>query len=95
MVVLQIEHAVISFDDWKQAFDSDPAGRQKSGVQRYRVLRHLENPNHVVIELEFASRQQAETLLTNLRNNVWPRMQGSITDGPHARIVELVETVEY
>jgi hypothetical protein len=36
MHVLRIEHPVSSYDDWKKAFDSDPIGRGKFGVVRYR-----------------------------------------------------------
>ena len=37
--MLRIEHLVLNFDGWKKAFDSDPVGREKSGVRRYQVLR--------------------------------------------------------
>ena len=95
MVILQIEHSVSNFEAWKQSFDSDPAGRQKSGVRRYRILRPIDNPNHAVIELEFDNVNQAEALLSMLRNNVWPRVQGTIIESPQGRIVEIVESVEY
>ena len=95
MVILQIEHPVNSFEEWKQAFDNDPAGRQRSGVLRYRILRPIDNPNYVIIELEFDNVNQAQGLLTMLRNNVWSRVQGSLIDAPQARIVEMIEGVEY
>jgi hypothetical protein len=44
---------------WKAAFDSDPVGREKSGVRRYRVLRPVDDPNYVMIELEFDSSPEA------------------------------------
>ena len=53
MHILQIEHRVNDFDTWKQAFDSDPVGRQQGGVRRYRVLRPTDDPNHVIVDLEF------------------------------------------
>jgi hypothetical protein len=53
MPILQIQHAVRDFDAWKRAFDSDPVGRQQGGVRRYRILRAADDPNFVVIELEF------------------------------------------
>jgi hypothetical protein len=34
MTTLQIEHGVRDYDAWKQAFDSDPVGREAGGVRR-------------------------------------------------------------
>jgi hypothetical protein len=33
MYILRIEHPVPDFEGWKTAFDSDPVGREKSGVR--------------------------------------------------------------
>jgi hypothetical protein len=93
MVVLHIEHAVANFDGWKQAFDSDPVGRQRMGVRRYRVMWPTDNPNYAIIELEFDSVPQAEALLAAMRE-VWGRVQGSLVEAPQVRITELVESVE-
>lgn len=94
MVILQIEHAVLNFEGWKQAFDSDPVGRQQSGVRRYRILRPVDDPNYVMIELEFDSLSEAEALLAALRK-VWSRVEGTIIEHPQSRIVELAESMEY
>jgi hypothetical protein len=94
MVVLQIEHAVPNFDGWKQAFDSDPVGRERSGVRQYRVLRPIDNPNFAIIELEFDTIAEAEGLLAAMRT-VWGRVQGTLIESPRTRIVELVETKAY
>ncbi|HEY5004300.1 MAG TPA: hypothetical protein VII61_14160 [Ktedonobacteraceae bacterium] len=92
MFVLQIEHPVPNFDDWKKAFDSDPANRRQSGVRHYRILRLIDNPNYAIINLEFDSLKEAEGLLTAMRE-VWRGVQGTIMENPRARIVEVVETV--
>jgi hypothetical protein len=94
MYVLRIEHPVASFDGWKVAFDSDPVGRKKSGVRRYRVLRPIDDANYVMIDLEFDTASQAEDLLAAMRV-VWGRVEGKIIMKPQARIVETVETMEY
>jgi hypothetical protein len=39
MYILRIEHPVPDYDTWKASFDSDPIGRERSGVRRYRILR--------------------------------------------------------
>ena len=46
MYILRIEHPVPNFDGWKKAFDSDPVGREKSGVRRYQILRPTDDANY-------------------------------------------------
>jgi hypothetical protein len=94
MVILRIEHSVPNFDGWKQAFDSDPAGRKKSGVRRYQVLRPIDDPNFVMIDLEFDTASQAEALLAAMRV-VRGRVEGTLMVNPQSRIVEAVETKVY
>lgn len=94
MYILRIEHPVPDFAGWKQAFDSDPVGREQSGVRRYRVLRAIDNPNFVLIDLEFDTASQAESLLAAMRT-VWSRVEGTIMMNPQTRIVEVVETKEF
>jgi hypothetical protein len=91
---LRIEHAVPTFDGWKAAFDSDPVGRQRSGVRRYQVLRAVDDPNYVLIDLEFDSTSEAEAMLASLRQ-LWSRVEGQVMRNPQARIVETVESREY
>jgi len=92
--MLRIQHPVPDFDGWKKAFDSDPVGRQKSGVRRYQILRAVDDPNFVMIDLEFDSVAQAEALLAAMRV-VWGNVQGTIMTNPEARIVEAVESRQF
>ena len=94
MPILRIEPAVPDFDGWKRAFDSDPVGRERSGVRRYQIFRSLDDPSFVMIDLEFDSQAKAEALLTAMRQ-VWRRVEGQVMWNPQARIVETVETREY
>ena len=94
MYMLRNEHPVANFDGWKQAFDSDPVGREKSGVRRYQILRPIDNPNYVMIDLEFDTVSQAEALLAAMRV-VWSRVEGAIMTNPKAQIAEAVETTIY
>ena len=66
--VVRIEHAVDNFDGWKRAFENDPVGRQKSGVRRYRILRPNDDPNFVMIDLEFDNAKEAENFTSAMRN---------------------------
>lgn len=91
MYTLIIEHPVPNYENWKRAFDSDPVGRERMKVRRYQILRSLDNPNYVMISLEFDTAGDAEALLTAMRA-VWVRVEGTIMTNPQAKIVEVVET---
>jgi hypothetical protein len=93
MPILRIEHAVPSFAGWKQAFDSDPADRKGSGVRRYQVFRSVEDPNYVMIDLEFDTLERAEGLLAKMRP-IWSGDGQRVMRNPQARIVDAVETIE-
>lgn len=94
MPILRIEHPVPDFAGWKRAFDSDPVGRQQAGVRRYQILRSLDDPNYVLIDLAFDTTSEAEALLAAMRV-VWSRVEGTVMSNPQARIVETVESKEY
>jgi hypothetical protein len=57
--VLVIQHSVADFPAWKEAFDSDPAGRAEHGVIRHRIFRPADDPNRVVVNLEFRTLAEA------------------------------------
>jgi hypothetical protein len=94
MTIVQIEHPVPNFDAWKRAFDSDPVGRERSGVRRYQVLRPIDNPNYALVDLEFDNASKAETFLAAMRE-VWRRVEGTVMESPRVRIVEVVESKEF
>jgi hypothetical protein len=94
MYVVRIEHPVPDFESWKKAFYSDPIGRERSGVRRYRILRSVDESNDVMVDLELDTLEQAEALLIALQG-LWGRVQGTIMTAPRARILEAVETKEY
>jgi len=94
LVILRIEHAVPNFETWKRAFESDPVGRKQSGVRRYQILREVDDPNYILIDLEFDTTSEAQALLAAMRE-VWGRVQGTVMLNPQTRIVEVVETKEY
>jgi ribosomal protein L35AE/L33A len=94
MIILQIEHPVPDYASWKKAFDIDPVNRQQSGVKRYRVFRQIDNPNYVIIELEFDKLDKAKEILAALQV-VWKQIEGKIITGPKTRIIEMVESKEY
>jgi hypothetical protein len=93
MVILRIEHRVPSYEGWKQAFDSDPVDRKGSGVRRYQILQGLDDPDEVMIDLEFDTKREAEALLSAMRR-VWERVEGAVMWNPQAWIVDVVESRE-
>jgi hypothetical protein len=93
MYMLRIEHPVPNYEGWRQAFESDPVGRKKMGVRRYQVLRSADDPNYVMIDLEFDTKSQAEALLAAMRE-VWKNVDGKVMTNPQARIVQVMESKE-
>jgi hypothetical protein len=93
MPVVRIEHSVPSFDKWKQAFDSDPADRKGSGVRRYQVLRLTDDPNYVMIDLEFDTAGEAEAFVQTMER-IWNGPGKGVMQNPRARIADIVEAAE-
>ncbi len=93
MPIVRIEHSVPSFDRWKQAFDSDPADRKGSGVRRYEVFRLQDDPNFVMIDLEFDSTLEAAAFVA-IMQTIWGGPGKAVMQNPTARIVDVVEARE-
>ena len=95
MPTLVVTHAVRDYDAWKEMFDSDPLGREASGVRGHRIMRANDDPNDVTIELDFGTTQEAESLRERLQE-MWttagPRLG---LESPRARVVEVVERQDY
>jgi hypothetical protein len=93
MTVLRIEHPVSDFAAWKRTFDSFAERRQSGGVRHYQVLRLADDPNFVLIDLAFDSREAAEAFLTFLRGIWQSATAGQVLRGaPQARIAEVAES---
>ncbi len=90
MPIVRIEHSVPDFDKWKQVFDSDPADRKGSGVRRYKVLRLQDDPNYVMVDLEFDSSPEAEAFVETMQR-IWGGAGKAVMQNPSARIADVVE----
>jgi hypothetical protein len=53
------------YDSWKQMFDSDPAGREQSGVG-LQVFQSVDEPGLVFVGVEFASADEAKSFRDRL-----------------------------
>ncbi len=91
MPTLRIQHSVPNFEGWKRAFESDPMDRKASGVRRYHVHRSVQDPNFVMIDLEFDNLAEAETILERLRR-LWAGPGAAVMQNPEAWIIEAVES---
>ncbi len=93
MYALRIEHTVGNYEGWKKLFDSDPLGRKKMGVRRYRILRPIDDPNHVIIVLEFDALDQAKAAETAL-HQLWSKLEGGVMTDAKTGVLETVESKE-
>lgn len=95
MTILRIEHPIPDFDAWKKTFDSDPIGRERSGVRRYRILRPIDDPRYVMVDLEFDDASKAEAFRAAL-GDLWRRAQAQgLIGSPQAQIVEVADDKQY
>jgi hypothetical protein len=94
-VLLQIEHAVRDYDAWKEAFDRDPVDRRGGGVRRYRILRPVDDPAYVAVDLEFDDADAAIAFRESL-HRLWegPVPRAAMVGAPSARIVRPVEIAD-
>jgi hypothetical protein len=92
MHTLRIEHPVPDHGAWKTLFEGDPVGREGSGVRRYRIMRATDDPDRVMIGLEFDGASGAEDVHAALRGLWGP---ADVMRDPQARIVEVEESKGY
>ena len=59
--ILLIEYRVEDFSSWKAVFDQDPMGRGTHGVTHHRIYRNSDDPDHLMLCLEFSSDEEAKT----------------------------------
>jgi hypothetical protein len=93
MFTLSIEHVISDFPTWKQAFDRFSQAREKAGVLSQRVCRLVGEPQHLVIELDFSTREGADTFRQFLHDVVWVNRDASpaLVGTPQTRILEACE----
>jgi hypothetical protein len=82
---------VDDYDAWKPMFDSDPAGAREA-AKGHRILRGLDEPNEVFVQVEFASVDEANAARERLlASGVLDRV--TVKAGP--TVAEEAEAVEY
>jgi hypothetical protein len=66
MTTVHVQNKVRDFDAWKANFDKYEDFRAGEGVQAYRVSCGLDDPENVIVDLEFADDTAAKAFLPKL-----------------------------
>ncbi len=92
MPTLHIEHAITDISTWTAAFDRFADARRSAGVLAHRVQQPVDDSRYVVIDLDFATVEQAERFHEFLTTRVWasPESSPALVGAPATRILELV-----
>jgi len=92
MTTLHIEHPVTEFSVWQTAFDRFADARTKSGVRAQRIQQPIDDPQYVVIDLDFDTADEAAAFLGFLRTKVWSSSDNApaLAGTPHIKILEPV-----
>jgi hypothetical protein len=94
MATLHIEHSIVDFDVWNAAFERFAEFREQSGVRGHRLQRPVDDPNYVVIDLDFDTTGEAERFLEFLQKKVWssPENAPALIGTPQTKILEPAES---
>jgi hypothetical protein len=71
MTTLHIEHPITDYPTWRAAFDRQVDARRRAGVVSGRVARPVEDPNYIVVALDFDTAEHAAAFLEFLETKVW------------------------
>jgi hypothetical protein len=89
MPTLHIEHAISDFETWSAAFNRFADARRQAGVRSHRVQRPVDDPNYVLVDLDFDTTEAAEAFLDFLTTTVWaaPDNSPALAGTPRTRIL--------
>jgi hypothetical protein len=88
---LHIEHQIADFPLWNTAFESFAEQRRQAGVRGQRIQRPVDDPNYIVIDLDFDSTAEAERFLAFLHAKVWSSHDSApaLVGKPETKILEV------
>ena len=89
MHILNYWHTVSDYAEWKKVFDSDPLGREVSGVRRVTIERPVDDEHMVIGHLEFDSLGEAEIFAGRLQE-VWKGLAGGVVSNEGHTITEVL-----
>jgi hypothetical protein len=93
MTTLHIEHPVTDLPTWRAAFDRFADRRRQGGVTAERIQQPLDDDRYVVVDLDFATRDQARRFLGFLETVVWTSRENSpgLAGAPSTSILEPID----
>jgi hypothetical protein len=92
MTTLHIENQVHDYDTWKTVFDKFDRARRNRGVRSYRIVRAADDPNQVIVDLEFDSTTRAEEFQEFLRGVLaTPQSRAQLVDHKPPTVYEVAE----
>ena len=94
MATLHIEHPITDLETWVAAFNRFADARSAAGVRAERVQQPVDDPNYVVVDLDFDTTEEAVGFLGFLENQVWktPENSPGLAGTPKTMIVEPIAT---
>ncbi len=86
---LHIEHAISDLTTWKQAYDRFAEKRASAGVAAARLHQPADDPQYIVLQLDFPSVAQAAGFKAFLETSVWtsPDRSPGLVGIPRVRIL--------
>lgn len=92
MATLHIEHAITDLATWKTAFDQFEGARRDAGVRSHRIRQPIDDPNYIVVDLEFDTADQAQAFRGFLETVVWatPENSPALDGRPRTLVLEQV-----
>lgn len=90
MTTLHIEHAISDFGVWSAAFERFTDVRTKFGVRAQRIQHPVDDPNYIVIDLDFDTPDDASRFLGFLQTKVWASAENApaLIGTPHTKILQ-------
>ena len=90
MATLHIEHAITDYGTWRAAFDRLADVRRNAGVVGGRVARPVDDPDYIVLTLDFDTLEHATAFLRFLETRVWasPEAAPALNGRPRTAVLE-------
>jgi hypothetical protein len=90
VTTLHIEHAISDFTTWRAAFDRFAPARAEAGVRGQTIRRPTDDPNYVLVDLDFPDEASAERFLEFLQDRIWASGDNApaLVGTPKTRILE-------
>jgi len=94
MPTLHIQHRITDFETWVAAFNRFADARRHAGVRAQSVRQPVDDPNYVVIDLDFDSTGEAAAFRRFLETQVWGTQENApaLVGSPQTMILEPVLT---